>query len=394
VWLLHVLVLLLLPAATQAARRPLLLISIDGLDHRYLRDRDALGLKIPNLRRLLAEGAWADGVVGVMPSVTFPSHTTMVTGVRPDQHGILSNNVSAGRRYFEASYLKVPTLWDAARKAGLRSGAVHWPVTVDAAVDFNLPEYFVRRQGAGMDFHSMESKSTPGLVEKITARYPSFPQEWVDDRIRTLGTVYLLKFEKLDLILLHLIDHDSEAHANGPFTREAKAVVERSDELLGEILAATPKSWVVAIVSDHGFERVDKVANLTKARPGIEAAGVLASTTDPEAATWMRANADNAEYGIGREIPAAEWTRFVPHRPKPFAVFEPMEHYLFTSDIDAPALAAVTRGDHGYWPLRRNFRSTYLLWGNGVRRERLPEIDMLSIAGRLAQILELPLGKD
>jgi predicted AlkP superfamily pyrophosphatase or phosphodiesterase len=240
----------------------------------------------------------------------------------------------------------------------------------------------------------MESKSTPGLVEKIAAAYPSFPQEWVDDRLRALATLYLLKREKLDLILLHFVDHDSEAHENGPFTREAKAILERTDELLGDILAAVPKDWVIAVVSDHGFERVDKVVNLPKARDGIQAQGVLASTNDPEAAAWMRSHSGQAGYGIGREVPETEWKRFIPHRPKPLAVFEPMEHYLFTSSKEAPAVAEVTRGEHGYWPLRQNFRSTYLLWGSGVRRERLPEMDMLTIAGRLAQIIEIPFGKD
>ena len=394
-WLFSFALLCCCAPAVDAARRPLLVISIDGLDHRYLRDRDKLGVKIPHLRRLIANGAWADGVIGVMPTVTFPSHTTLVTGARPDQHGIVANNIAPNRRYFEASHLKVPTLWDAARKAGLKSGAVHWPVTVDAAIDFNLPEYFERRQGGGMDFRSMEAKSTPGLVDKIAARFPSFPQEWVDDRVRTLGTIYLLQHEKTDLILLHLIDHDSEAHGNGPFTREAKAMIEYSDELLGRILAAMPKSWVVAIVSDHGFERVDKIVNLAKARPGITAqSGMIAGADDAAAAAWMRSNTGNAAYGIGREIPEAEWKRFLPTRPKPPAVFEPMEHYLFATAKDAPPIADAKRGEHGYWPLRKDYRSTFLLWGNGVKPERLPELDMLSIASRFAAILDVPLGKD
>ena len=83
----------LLIGAALLPARPLLVISIDGLDHRYLRDADKLGLKIPNLRKLVKDGSWADGgVVGVVPTVTFPSHTSIITGVRPDQHGILNNN--------------------------------------------------------------------------------------------------------------------------------------------------------------------------------------------------------------------------------------------------------------------------------------------------------------
>ncbi len=60
---------LAMPAA-QAAPRKLLVISVDGLDWRYIRDRDALGLKIPNIRRLLAKSQVADGVTGVWPTIT------------------------------------------------------------------------------------------------------------------------------------------------------------------------------------------------------------------------------------------------------------------------------------------------------------------------------------
>ena len=73
-------------AAAQAApAHKLLVLSVDGLDWRYLRDRDAMGLRIPNFRRLLAKGEVADGVIGVWPTITWPSHTSIITGVRPDQ---------------------------------------------------------------------------------------------------------------------------------------------------------------------------------------------------------------------------------------------------------------------------------------------------------------------
>ncbi|MBL8234714.1 MAG: alkaline phosphatase family protein, partial [Bryobacterales bacterium] len=104
--------------ATAQTRRPVLVISVDGLDHRYLRDADALGLKIPNMRRILAEGEWADGVAGVLPTVTWPSHTTLITGVVPDKHGILGNRRPAsegGDYYWTVDLLKVKTLWHATR---------------------------------------------------------------------------------------------------------------------------------------------------------------------------------------------------------------------------------------------------------------------------------------
>ena len=64
--------------------------------------------------------------------------------------------------------------------------------------------------------------------------------------------------------------------------------------------------------------------------------------------------------------------------------FEPQEHVNFGSGtLKSP------RGTHGFWPLRSDYRSVYVLWGAGVRQERLPEIEMTSIAGRLAAVLGL-----
>src|SRR5690242_4926543 len=83
--------LLAAAGAGPAVAAPVLLISIDGLRPDYVTQADAHGLKIPNLRRFLSEGSYADGVVGVVPTITYPSHTTLVTGAWPAEHGIYSN---------------------------------------------------------------------------------------------------------------------------------------------------------------------------------------------------------------------------------------------------------------------------------------------------------------
>jgi hypothetical protein len=386
-------------AATGVVRaadgRKLLVISVDGMDHRYMRDADALGLKTPNLRKLTREGAWADGVVGVVPTVTWPSHTTMITGVMPDVHGILNNDrpkEEGGGRYWFRKYMKATPLYDVAKQAGLRTAAVEWPVTVDASIDFLIPEVFEKR-GAGMDMEAHEKHSTPGLMEKIATEYPSFPQEWMDDRTRTLAVLYLLKREKPDLLLVHLVDHDEEAHATGPFSKRAKAKLEYVDELIGQMLQALPKDMCVAVVSDHGFERVERLADPREllAQQGVKGEltirGTLAWTKDDAVAALLRRHTGEAAYGIGREIPAGELERLWPAMKGNF-IFEPMEHVQFGK----PEPRAVS-GSHGYWPLRKDYRATYAMWGPGVKRERLPEIDMLSIAGRLAAVLRLNFPK-
>jgi len=103
------------------ARQKLVLVSVDGLDQRYLRDCDKLKLKIPNLRKLMREGAMADGVVGEVPTITWPEHTTIITGVPPAVHGIQQN------QRWDYSLIKVKTLWSDLKAQGLTSAAITWP---------------------------------------------------------------------------------------------------------------------------------------------------------------------------------------------------------------------------------------------------------------------------
>src|SRR5579872_7367556 len=118
------LVLIWLSSAGQAGAAPVLMISIDGLSPEYLLKADAHGLKVPTLRRFLIEGTYADGVTGVVPTVTYPSHTTLLTGVWPTEHGIFANvtfnpTLAVESWYWYAQDIRVPTLWDAAQHAGM-----------------------------------------------------------------------------------------------------------------------------------------------------------------------------------------------------------------------------------------------------------------------------------
>ena len=371
-----VLALGLVLGAVLGQAKTLVVISIDGLDNRYLRDADKVGVKIPAIRRLMAEGAWANGVVGVMPSVTFPSHTTMVTGVHPHQHGIIANKDGKNVRFWYTRQIKVPVLWDVVKAAGLKTGAVDWPVTVGANIDFNFPEKFLGGDVGGMEMEAHEDVSTPGLIGKITAMYPSFPRPIVDDVARTQAVLYMLK-EKANLILVHLADHDAAAHAFGPYGKPSNATLERADECVGMIMKALPKDGVIALVSDHGFERVDRLVDPQQYASGeMTVSSYIVTTKDAAVAAALR-----GKDGMGREIPQQELRERAPGMAGLFA-FAPAEHVNFgKGKLEKP------RGTHGYWPVREEFRSVYVLWGAGVKKERLPEMEMTAIAGRLAGVL-------
>src|SRR5258708_29558216 len=123
------------PALAQEppSRPAVILISIDGLKPEYVLDADAHGLKIPALRRFLREGAYSTGVHGVVPTVTYPSHTTLITGVSPARHGIYANTTfdplrkNFGGSHWHAEDINVPTLSHIAADARLSTPHVPPP---------------------------------------------------------------------------------------------------------------------------------------------------------------------------------------------------------------------------------------------------------------------------
>jgi predicted AlkP superfamily pyrophosphatase or phosphodiesterase len=321
----------------------------------------------------------------------------MLTGVRPDQHGILANAggpPDPALSYWSATKIKAPTLTQCLAGLGRTIAAVNWPVTVDAKINWNLPEVYARRNGDSSDMDTVDKFGTPGLVAEIGRTYPSFPQQWLDDRSRTLATIFLLQQKQPDLMLLHLAELDSEAHEEGPFTPHVNAVVERSDELIGDILKALPKDYDLALVSDHGFERVDRIANLKvlASADGVTGAmtvtGGLVTTNDPAVAAWLRGQAGKGD--VGREVPPAELTKYAPQLSG--MAFEPAPHVMFAASGEAHS-APKTKGNHGFWPTRPDYHSIFLLSGPGVKPGKLGTIEMVSLEDHLTDALGISCPK-
>jgi len=209
----------------------------------------------------------------------------------------------------------------------------------------------------------------------------------MDDRTRTLAAVWLLRRQRPQFLLMHLTDLDSEEHEDAPFSREANAILERTDELAGEVMAAMPAGSALAIVSDHGFERVNRIVNLKSAAPNVIQISGVAVAEDESTVATLRGLRKDPKYGIGREIPREELVRFPSSLPRsPAAVFESVEGVMFGSTANAELTSTPAEiGNHGHWPMR--YRSVYILWGPSIAHEQLPEFSIKEIAGRLAKVL-------
>src|SRR5437588_897412 len=275
-WLFCAVLLLSICAEAQTPARGLLMISIDGLRPDYVLKADEHGLKIPHLRRILQAGAHATGVRGVLPTVTYPSHTTLLTGVWPARHGVYSNLTfdpfgrNLGGWYWYSEDIAAPTLWEAAASAGMKVGSVSWPVSVGAAwVHFNVPEYW-RAPKSADDLKLLRAIATPGLVAEIARQAGPYVVDLdaaiPGDLARSKYAAWIMRNKKPRFMTVHLAALDHLQHAAGPFSPEANDALERTDALVGQLEeAAGGPDFAVCIVSDHGFARTSHSLDLMTA---------------------------------------------------------------------------------------------------------------------------------
>ena len=419
--------LIALLLASPAAASPVLMISLDGLRPGDISDAKARGMNLPVLSGLRAEGASAQGVVGVLPTLTYPSHTTLVTGVSPGRHGVVNNltfdpeQKNQGGWYWYTSDVKVPTLWQAAHAAGLLTANVHWPVTVGATgIDENLPQIW--RAGTEDDRKLLTALATPGLVarleRRVGARYPQGIDETVEGDAQRVAFAEALLADKPQFTTVYLAGIDHTEHHDGPDSAAAKAAIEATDALVGRLVraarAAMPDVTVV-VVSDHGFLPVSTDINLFK--PFIDAGLITldakGQVTGWQAMPWiaggtaairlarpddaallakvrgvLAAMAANPAYKIASVLDRSAIAKAGGDGEASFLVA--MQPGTETGRDPAAPIAkpSVYKGMHGYVPWDPAMRSTLIVAGPGIAKGKdLGVLDMRAIAPSIARRL-------
>ena len=385
---------------TAQPNHKLVVISIDGLDARFLND-PLLKVKIPNIHKLMRNGASAT-VIGVAPSESWPSETSIVTGVAPPVHGIIANGSpdKSGQAFFAASAIHAETLWDAARKKGMKAATVFWPATVGADIAADLPEFWETRRGNAIELDAIAQKSTPaGLTDRVGKMFPPFEKELWDDSSAAQAAIYLLADQKPDLLLVHMAELDSEQRDTGALSIYARQTLENEDDLIGQIMSKLPPATIVALVSDHGFENSNRAVrpNVMLKRAGIngrvEVEDGLIGTTDKAVAEFLRKMiGESRKTGIAREVPLSEVKAKAPSLGRWIAAFGTAPNCVPSSEDSGPAVGAGTHlGVDGLWLTRPGYRSVLVVSGDGIRTLKLVDIDMLQIAPTLADILGVKL---
>ncbi len=383
-----------------AASRKLLVICISGLDERFLGEPPSR-VKIPNIRKLLRQAAIAGGVVGVAPSNTVASQTSLVTGLRPSDNGVLSDDEAS-------AVVKAMPLWRAAAKGGFKAASVFWPATAGAELAFDFPATSPKPGSQDVSFDSVARLATPpGAIDRIEKQSPGFQKELWDDASAARAATYLLETAAPDLLLVQLTDVDDEQRQTGAISIYARDALENDDDLVGQMLAKAPPGMVVALVSGHGFENENylvrpRVLLSEGRRPSaampVEVKYGLIGTSDPAVAERLRRlTTEGRRHGIAREVPMAEVREKAPDLREWVAAFDTLPNYVATEDNVGPALGPGSHlGVCGLWPSRPGYRSVFAIAGEGIRPKKLGEIDLLQIAPTLADVIgvKLPRAKE
>jgi predicted AlkP superfamily pyrophosphatase or phosphodiesterase len=436
---------LLLTIAMPGIAAPVLMISVDGLKPEYVFEAEKRHLKIPYLRSLLKSGTYASGVIGVWPTVTYPSHTTLVTGVSPAEHGVLSNVEFDPEQHFKeawfwyAGQIRVPTLWRVTHAAHLTTASIGWPVTVGATdIDFLIPEYW-RITGPTSDLdpsdrYLIAALSRPvGLLTEMQKTLGPYlmanDTSLQGDAVKTRFAMDILRRHKPALMTIHLSSLDDAQHGHGVFSEQANRDLEAVDTMLADLAGAAhtaSPAAIVAIVSDHGFTTLAHRVNLLI--PFLRA-GLVTSTLDPvtqvpKLASWkaqpwaaggmaavmlhdandpgteravgelLQALAADPNNGIARIDGRAEIARHGGFPQAAFLIIMKPGFYAAASLTGEPVSDfPAGHGGHGFSPEYPEMHAAFFIAGAGIARGRdLGIIDMRQIAPTLAQILGVSLS--
>jgi predicted AlkP superfamily pyrophosphatase or phosphodiesterase len=381
------------PLMAQKAKH-VIFLTIDGFrPDFYLED----GWQTPNLRALMKDGAYAKGVNSVFPSMTYPSHTTIVTGVQPVKHGVFYNNMfmpdgSPQPPYWQDSSIHVPTIWKAAKAKGMTVASLYWPVSANAPVDYNIPD--IGSLGDGVREEYSLPKGFYAEVKKEIFGGANRIDNGVNTNIAKIAA-YIINKSKPGLMTIHVFSVDHEEHGegrNGPKVHDAVADADAAVGIIVDALKAAGiwDSTVLLVGGDHGFYDVKKTIS---PNVWLKEAGLM---NDVKTGDWkaqfnpsggsaylyLKDPSDKATANKVKSILEAQpdsvkqYYRVITKEQIDKGGYNPNVAFALTGEHDAAFSAASIGnavrngkgGTHGYFPDTKNIRTGLVAHGPGIRK--------------------------
>lgn len=408
-------------AEIPAKDRTVVVISLDGFPAYDLEDPK---LPIPTLRQLMKAGSWAKRMQPVNPTVTWPNHTTMVTGLFPRDHGLLFNGALVrSEEPFSAKIdpniekermVHTPTIYDIAHEAGLTTAQVDWVAINNAkTITWAFPE---RAKPTDPLVAEMIGK---GLLSADDVSNEGKPTILWRDQIWTKAGAYILREHKPNLLLFHLLTLDSTHHSYGPRTLASYDAIAFLDSCVKQLFDTVKQSGMLdrttfIVLSDHGFKMVKRQIRLNNLlSAGAIDGGVQAIPEGGGAMIYVdkkrrsellpklqalfaqtegvESVADESKYeALGLPSPDKD-----PQSPD-LVVYAKSGYAFVGGKEKEPVVGPVEQpgGSHGYLNTDPELNAIFIACGYGIRSGVvLDEIRNLSVAPTLARLLGVQLPK-
>ncbi|WP_010677516.1 alkaline phosphatase family protein [Bacillus timonensis] len=398
--------------------------------------------ELPHFKKLLEHASFCRNVETIYPSVTYPCHATIVTGKFPRNHGIVNNTfLQPGRLspdwYWHRRHIRGTTLYDEAKKAGMKTAALLWPVTAKANIDYNMPEIFANRPWHNQIFVSLFN-GTPIYQLEMNRKFGhlrnGLNQPELDNFVLE-STVETIKTKKPNLMLVHFVDLDSQRHYHGFSSDEAMEALRRHDERLGKIMNALKESGIfekttIVALGDHSALDESKAVKLNVL---LRKSGLITVNSDGKIIDWkayckscdgsayiyMKDKDDtvvkdkvkvlltnlieNEDSGIERILSSSEAKEKGADDKAAFMI-EARLGYYFKEQHDGEYIDYIqvedvrekryTFASHGYSPEKENYTTMVIASGKGIRPNiEIPSMHLIDEGPTFARLLGLNLGQ-
>ena len=394
--------------------------------------------KQPNFSKLIKNGALIKNVESVYPSLTYPAHVTIVTGKYPKNHGVINNTVLDFKNdnpdwYWYRKYIKGDTIFDLAEKSGMKTCSILWPVTARSKITYNMPEIFCTKR---YDNQILKSALAGSKIYQVNMnkRFGYLRQGMEEPYLDNFATEVAKKTMrelKPNLILLHLIDSDSQKHKYGIENKEVIESLKRHDERLGEIieslkLAGIYEDSTIIALGDHSQINVNNVIKLNSILMKndlinvngnkIKSYKAIAKSCDGSSYIYLKNKNDvetrkkvrdilnelkNKYSNVIEEVYNNEEIKNLGADINASFMIEAKRGYYFIDDFLGEAIEVIDesskikhklRASHGYLPSRDNYKTFFIAYGKTIKKGVVLEKGKLINHGpTIAKILDIDL---
>ena len=388
------------------ASKRLIVLSLDALGSI---DFDTIR-RLPNFRRFLKSAAFCRQVRSIYPSLTYPAHTTIVTGRTPAHHGVVNNTLLQPERSspdwcWQRKYIKGTTLYDEALARGMTVAALLWPVTAKSRITWNVPEIFANRWWSNQILTSA-ANGTVGfqlMLNQKFGRMRDGKRQPNLDNFTHASLKYTLKTYRPDLTLAHFTDLDSMRHDYGVHSEEAMEAIERHDRRLGELMSVMKhcgmdirRDTTLVLLGDHSQIDVEHVILLNKifreqgyltVRNGkICDWKVICKNCDGSAYIYIRKDMDseerlrlkNAVYDllcVMKQDPANGIAAIYSRKraealgadPECTFMLEAAKGFYFQDELEESRIPSRQKATHGFHPGRKNYGTVFMAAGPEIK---------------------------